>query len=185
MGRKKMRSSACFNLLKLITCYCFHHYIQGCYSYIHLHIRFCFRTGHNGSSKTGFELSHGFQQSLLFLLDPKLKLAWNNNCYESVNAHFGRCGNQETWFSQRAFCILVVVATKRLARRDLVATTTKMHLDWFITIVVSSQFRKPRSAKSYFYQKATFALVLIVSWRWVLVSFCHLCSKFWGFSLCM
>jgi len=27
---------------------------------------------------------------------------------------------------------------------------------------------------------ATFSLVLIVSWRWALVSFCHLCIKFWG-----
>jgi len=45
--------------------------------------------------------------------------------------------------------------------------------------------RKPRSANSYFYQKATFSLVLIVSWRWVLVSLCHLCIKFWGLSVCM
>ena len=69
------------------------------------------------------------------------------------------------------------------ARRDLVNTATKMHVDWFITLVVSSRLRKPRSAKSYFYQKATFSLVLIVSWRWFLVSFCHFCSTFWGFSL--
>jgi len=55
------------------------------------------------------------------------------------------------------------------ALRDLVATTTKMHIDWFITFGVSSRLRKPHSAKSYFYQKATFALVLIISWRWVLV----------------
>ena len=47
-------------------------------------------------------------------------------------------------------------------------------------------FEKPHSANSYFYLIATSSLVLIiVSWRWVLVSSCHLCSKFWGFSVCI
>jgi len=70
----------------------------------------------------------------------------------------------------RCFCSRLSERFLR-ARRDLVATTTKMHVDWFIMLVVSSRLQKPRSAKSYFYQKASFALVLIVSWRWVLVVF--------------